>query len=1331
MPSTLRSAFSQLLSQGELPTLPRSGGPSSTPLLGASRVANGPERGRTGGVDRVARTGTTAREGGGRRRESSGVDEGLKKKKVASHDRDSIGLIQDKGGNHGVTSNVASKNLFDSDDDELVEAVDTDDGRRVSVDSERRHHRFQSIDVDLEDDGAGNEDLASQVREENRDNISCIKLSEGESTSYLGKRSRRGGGGGTDLDTQRSTTSTRTSSSHTLQQQEPQTSPTAIFARRKEEVEDQGRNVTSGGDAKERRKNTSRENRENSCSSSAYGVPPSCHSEEEEEAEGDDVLKILIATDTHLGYKADDNVRGGDSFETFEEILQIGRKLNVDFLLHGGDLFDDNKPSRTTLYRTICLLRQYCLGDGPINFEVLAGATVDDVQSSSSDQAKRADNASQQGDFSSSSSQRVDGFRLGLNYMDGNVNVCMPIFAMHGNHDDPGEKSHLSPLDLLEAAHLINYFGRAEAADEIVVKPVLITKGQTKVGIYGVGWIRDSRLHRAFNNGKVRFLVPAGDPTAKDWFNIMVVHQNMYKGAFGGQPPKNCIHEQMLPEFLDLAIWGHEHDCHLDLRESAQRNFRVLQPGSSIATSLVAGEALPKHVFLLEIRGENYRVTPHRLHTVRPLIFEEIILSDLMGIRAPLTSSGPSSGTSSRLQSKKASSNRANFVQPAEDRDVWQALTDAVEDLLRVYAEEAKIERGRGGGRENVGRCERSQTGGNRGEEREEGGAEQGIGVKIDKDAGIGSERPEKADFELFCNYSSMPEQKKLPLVRLRVEHTGFSTISSSRFGAQFIGKVANPADMIHFFRKRKTHHHSGGPAERGTALPDLEIEEIAGGDDTSEIRDIIFHFLEDKNALDILPEPDLNVAVQDFVVKMDANAIATFVESSLQAARREAKEKLRSHVSNTEKKQGGHIETADVQALVMERTRNIREHRLLHGFDGGGASQAFSADLPVGTDATKSKEGFSCQPDARSGKLNQHPPGKSRDADVEGEDDFTSEALQGSAVEARSAVGRARTEALFEDERSSPEKEDDNDDVLFDSEPWSGGLAGGNRGGSGGSRRQVVGGLLTEARGTGTREGRKRGGRKGSETAGSPSSGGVRCRGRGRRGGTGVSGTRRTRTAQVGQVEEPMETDRSELVNQEEVSTLARNRLLREAAGRSQPIPAQAGSTPPGSGSQQAPRSQSDLRSFFASSQPKSIVGRPAVERPVCSERSSFVRPSRGNGSPSQSLFQSSKRGQSGPEAISGRGSDGSSLGGKQERGTQPHAGGDEGTPAAPLARAEAGSFMVNGRRTQADAGAVHEESMVEDDDEDDLFLSSLGRAADTTARKGDRRPFFSWARR
>ncbi len=41
----------------------------------------------------------------------------------------------------------------------------------------------------------------------------------------------------------------------------------------------------------------------------------------------------------------------------------------------------------------------------------------------------------------------------------------------------------------------------------------------------------------------------------------------------------------------------------------------------------------------------------------------------------------------------------------------------------------------------------------------------------------------------------------KLPLVRLRVDYTGFSTINVQRFGQKFVGRVANPHDMLLFHK--------------------------------------------------------------------------------------------------------------------------------------------------------------------------------------------------------------------------------------------------------------------------------------------------------------------------------------------------------------------------------------------------------------------------------------------------------------------------------------------------------------------------------------------------
>jgi len=42
-----------------------------------------------------------------------------------------------------------------------------------------------------------------------------------------------------------------------------------------------------------------------------------------------DTLRILLASDTHLGYMERDPVRGSDSLRTFEEILQLARQNQV------------------------------------------------------------------------------------------------------------------------------------------------------------------------------------------------------------------------------------------------------------------------------------------------------------------------------------------------------------------------------------------------------------------------------------------------------------------------------------------------------------------------------------------------------------------------------------------------------------------------------------------------------------------------------------------------------------------------------------------------------------------------------------------------------------------------------------------------------------------------------------------------------------------------------------------------------------------------------------------------------------------------------------------
>ncbi|KAL8949133.1 MAG: hypothetical protein Q9222_004731 [Ikaeria aurantiellina] len=304
-----------------------------------------------------------------------------------------------------------------------------------------------------------------------------------------------------------------------------------------------------------------------------------------------DTIRILVATDSHVGYNERDHIRGDDSWKSFHEVMCLAKERDVDMVLLAGDLFHDNKPSRKSMYQVIRSLRMNTLGEKPCELEIL-----------------------------SDMSENFQGAFNHVNYEDPDINISIPVFSIHGNHDDPSGEGHFAALDLLQASGLVNYFGRTPESDNIQIKPVLLQKGVTKLALYGMSNVRDERLFRTFRDGKVRFFQPGTQK--QDWFNLMTVHQNHHSYTETGFLP-----EHFLPDFLDLVVWGHEHECLIDPKFNPEMNFHVMQPGSSVATSLMPGEAVAKHVAILSVTGRDFKVEPIRLKTVRPFAMKEIVLS--------------------------------------------------------------------------------------------------------------------------------------------------------------------------------------------------------------------------------------------------------------------------------------------------------------------------------------------------------------------------------------------------------------------------------------------------------------------------------------------------------------------------------------------------------------------------------------------------------------------------------------------------------------------------------------------------------------------------------
>ena len=295
-----------------------------------------------------------------------------------------------------------------------------------------------------------------------------------------------------------------------------------------------------------------------------------------------------------FSYKEKDAVRGDDSFLAFEEVLATAREKEVRVVspcllnVSPRDIFRwrtgrlcapwrrlvPRKPPLQVLhvpvryflllfilgvahvvdfptytphphphphphprsYSVMQMLRKHCIGDGDIKFQVKSDPKSTLVTGKECVKPLCACASMCRCGWSLTSCVPWFSFPY-ANYEDPNYNVALPVFSIHGNHDDPSRDGarhvryplpaprndsmmtfppcvlqSLAAADILAVANLVNYFGKSERVDEVEISPVLLQKGATKVALYGLGSMRDERLNRMFHAGKVKFVRPTEDP---------------------------------------------------------------------------------------------------------------------------------------------------------------------------------------------------------------------------------------------------------------------------------------------------------------------------------------------------------------------------------------------------------------------------------------------------------------------------------------------------------------------------------------------------------------------------------------------------------------------------------------------------------------------------------------------------------------------------------------------------------------------------------------------------------------------------------------------------
>jgi hypothetical protein len=219
----------------------------------------------------------------------------------------------------------------------------------------------------------------------------------------------------------------------------------------------------------------------------------------------DNVIRVLLSSDNHLGFAENDSVRGEDSFRAFEECLRVGRDSFCDLYLFGGDMFHENKPSRNTLLRTTQLLRHYCTGKTKPQISIISDETSHFSDGSSNFSTSNHGNGEGNNDDNDDDDDDEEGDGGLLLSKKIPTNISIPAFTIHGNHDDPTGHPAISALDILHEAKLINYFGKHQNLDKIVVKPIVIQKNDTFLALYGIGNQRDERMAAIFKKGNVFF----------------------------------------------------------------------------------------------------------------------------------------------------------------------------------------------------------------------------------------------------------------------------------------------------------------------------------------------------------------------------------------------------------------------------------------------------------------------------------------------------------------------------------------------------------------------------------------------------------------------------------------------------------------------------------------------------------------------------------------------------------------------------------------------------------------------------------------------------------
>lgn len=181
------------------------------------------------------------------------------------------------------------------------------------------------------------------------------------------------------------------------------------------------------------------------------------------------------------------------------------------------------------------------------------------------------------------------------------------------------------------------------------------------------------------------------------------------------------------------------------------------------------------------------------------------------------------------------------------------------------------------------------------------------------------------------------PNGPTLPLIRCRVDYSGFSTINTQTFAQQFVDKVANPQDVLLWQKSA---------VRRRAAANGAMLQAITPADAETRIEDLIGEHLNEE--LRILPEQELAHALNEYVQKDEKSALVETVKTALKETQQDAERRTKDASKHVEENQESEMILKAILSAAGFRREKIVASRVVNA-----AKDKINSSVPAANNNT------------------------------------------------------------------------------------------------------------------------------------------------------------------------------------------------------------------------------------------------------------------------------------------------------------------------------------------------------------------------------------------